>query len=255
MECLATRAEALIGKPCRLADTAGLALELVGLLWPVLGAAETVAATCRASLLLGAPGVVMSTAPADQVQEIATRLDAIWEAAQNDPAAGVVELPQPLLVSAIRSVPAELPAAVEPELEPAVEPEPLVDEVIEALVEPEPLLPVVITEQQWEPDPDELPAAWRNCAEPIEPPAPKKRRRTGPIPPGWWSAEDLADLLNVDSSSVCRWRRIGGLGADGTDWGKFGHVYAYSPELVADLEQGGIKNRLKLVAAGLSHCL
>jgi hypothetical protein len=128
LESLAEQAEALVGRNCRLTDTAGMALELVGLLWPVLGAAETVAATCRASLLLGAPGVLMATAPADQVQEIAARLDAIWQQAQNDPAAGVVELPPPVM-NEIKPVPYELAAAVEP---------PAVIEEIEALVEPEP---------------------------------------------------------------------------------------------------------------------
>jgi hypothetical protein len=266
LECLATRSEALIGKHCRLSDTAGLALELVGLLWPVLGAPETVAATCRASLLVGAPGMVAASSAADQLAEVHSRLDAIWEAAQEDPAAGVVELPPPLLVE-IKPVPYELAGKVEPEA--------LVDEVTEPAVEPEPepQLPVVITEQQWEadpePDPDELPEAWRSAdfgesclakdspfPPGVEPPAPKKRRsKPAPVPPGWWSSDDLADLLNVDSSSVSRWRRAGCLGVDGADWGKFGRVYAFSAELVADLEANGIKQRLQLVASGLSHCL
>jgi hypothetical protein len=245
LECLATRAEALIGRKCRLSETAGLALELVGLLWPVLGAPETVACCARASLLVGAPGVVAASSAADQLAEVHSRLDEIWQAAQEDPAAGVVELHPPLLVE-IKPVPYELGGEVKPE------PEPLVDEVIEALVEPEPepLLPVVITEQQWEPDPEPDPDPD------FEPPAPKPRRSgPEPLPPGWWSSDDLADLLNVDSSTVSRWRRAGCLGVDGTDWGKFGRIYAFSAELVADLEANGIKQRQQLVASGLSHCL
>ena len=55
-------------------------MELVGLLWPALGP-ETVAASARASVLLNMP-VLMATGPADQVQEIADRLDQIWQQAQ-----------------------------------------------------------------------------------------------------------------------------------------------------------------------------
>jgi len=255
LDCLATRAEALIGRKCRLSETAGLALELVGLLWPVLGAPETVACCARASLLVGAPGVVAASSAADQLAEVHSRLDEIWQAAQEDPAAGVVELHPPLLVE-IKPVPYELAGEViEPQVDEVIEP--LVDEV-----ELEPQLPVVITEQQWEPDPAELTEAWRS-AEPVEPIEPKveppapKPRRSGPepLPPGWWSSDDLADLLNVDSSTVSRWRRAGCLGVDGTDWGKFGRIYAFSAELVADLEANGIKQRQQLVASGLSHCL
>ena len=176
LESLAEQAEALIGRHCRLTDTAGMALELVGLMWPVLGSAETVAATCRASLLLGAPGVLMATAPADQVQEIAARLDAIWQQAQNDPAAGLVELPPPLL-SEIKPVPYELAAAVEP---------PAVIKVIEALVEPEP-----------EPEDDELPEAWQTQPEPIEPAV------------VWLRSDDLAAALGVSRTTVLVMARKG----------------------------------------------
>ena len=140
LECLATRSEALIGKHCRLSDTAGLALELVGLLWPVLGAPETVAATCRASLLVGAPGVVAASSAADQLAEVHSRLDEIWQAAQEDPAAGVVELHPPLLIE-VKPVPYELAGKVKPE------PEPDTNELPEAWqTEPQPPapLPVVI---------------------------------------------------------------------------------------------------------------
>ena len=179
LESLAEQAEALIGRNCRLTDTAGLALELVGLLWPVLGAAETVAATCRASLLLGAPGVLMATAPADQVQEIAARLDAIWQQAQGDPAAGVVELPPPVM-NEIKPVPYELAAAVEPAA------------VIKALVEPEP-------EPAPAEDPDELPEAWRS-AEPVE-----------PIEPAvvWLRSDDLSAALGVSRTTALVMARKG----------------------------------------------
>jgi hypothetical protein len=96
LESIATQAEALVGrKVVSMQASAELALELFGLIWPAYGP-ETVAATARASLLLNMP-VVMASTPADQLQEIAERLDAIWEAAQSDPAAAVVTVPAPLL--------------------------------------------------------------------------------------------------------------------------------------------------------------
>ena len=175
LESLAEQAEALIGRNCRLTDTAGLALELCGLLWPVIGAPETVAATCRASLLVGAPGIVAASSAADQLAEVHDRLDAIWEAARNDPSAGVVELPPPLL-SEIKPVPYELAAAVEP---PAV---------IEALVEPAP---------EPEPEDDELPEAWQAEPEPIEPAV------------VWLRSDDLAAALNVSRTTALVMARKG----------------------------------------------
>ena len=174
LECLATRAEALVGRKCSLQQTAEMALELVGLMWPVLGSAETVAATCRASLLVGAPGIVAASSASNQLTEVHDRLDAIWEAAQNDPAAGVVELPPPVM-NEIKPVPYELAAAVEP---------PAVIEVIEALVEPEP-------------EDDELPEAWQIEPEPIEPAV------------VWLRSDDLAAALGVSRTTVLVLNRRG----------------------------------------------
>ena len=171
LESLAEQAEALIGRDCSLYKTAGLALELVGLMWPVLGAAETVAATCRASLLVGAPGIVAASSAANQLAEVHERLDAIWEAAQSDPAAGRVELPPPVM-NEIKPVPYELAAAVEP---------PAVIKVIEALVEPEP-----------EPEDDELPEAWQ-----IEPAV------------VWLRSDDLAAALGVSRTTALVMARKG----------------------------------------------
>lgn len=188
LESLAERSEALIGKDCSLYKTAGLALELVGLMWPVIGSAETVAATCRASLLVGAPGIVAASSAANQLTEVHDRLDAIWEAAQNDPAAGRVELPPPVM-NEVKPVPVELAAAVEP---------PAVIEVIEALVEPEPE-PAV--EPEPEDDDDELPPAWQSEPEPV------------PIEDDpevvWLVAEELAAAMNVCRASVSKWNGKG----------------------------------------------
>ena len=60
-------------------------MELMGLLWQTIGSPETVAATCCASPLVGAPGVLMAASPADQLQEVAERVDGIWQQAQVDP--------------------------------------------------------------------------------------------------------------------------------------------------------------------------
>lgn len=187
LESLAEQAEALIGRDCTLSKTAAMALELVGLMWPVLGAAETVAATCRASLLVGAPGIVAASSAANQLAEVHERLDAIWEAAQKDPAAALVELPPPVM-NEVKPVPYELAAAAE-----AAEP-PAVIEVIEALV-PEELKPI---EDEPEPDPDELPAAWRT-----EPAVPEL---TGAV---WVSATELGIALGITQSRVDRYRRAG----------------------------------------------
>lgn len=200
LESLAEQAEALIGRNCSLSKTAAMALELVGVLWPVLGSAETVAATCRASLLVGAPGIVAASSAANQLAEVHERLDAIWEAAQNDPAAALVELPPPVM-NEVKPVPYELAAAVEPEPEPPA--------VIEALVEPEP-------EPAPAEDPDELPEAWRSAdfaemsdsdisAFPVgfEPPE--------PIEPAvvWLRSDDLAAELNTSRSNVAGWNSKG----------------------------------------------
>jgi hypothetical protein len=96
VEALAEAAEAQVGRRPSLQDQAQLAMWFCGLLWPALSA-ELVAGSCRASLLLGVPGVVLSSAPADQVQEIADRLDSIWQQAQHDPSAAVATVAPPLL--------------------------------------------------------------------------------------------------------------------------------------------------------------
>ena len=206
LECLATRSEALIGKHCRLADTAGLALELVGLLWPVLGAPETVAATCRASLLVGAPGVVAASSAADQLAEVHSRLDEIWQAAQEDPAAGAVELHPPLLIE-VKPVPYELAGKVKPE------PEALVDEVTDAAAEwanvehvphldPEPNVQHVEHLDSCT-DPNELPEAWQAEPEPIE-------REVV-----WLKSDELGAAIGVSQSEITHWQRRGLFDSEG----------------------------------------
>ena len=184
LESLAEQAEALIGRDCSLYKTAGLALELVGLMWPVLGAAETVAATCRASLLVGAPGIVAASSAADQLAEVHARLDEIWQQAQNDPAAGMVELPPPVM-NEVKPVPPELATAVEP---------PAVIEEIEALVEPAPEPEPAVEPED---DDDELPPAWQAEPEPIEPAV------------VWLRSDALAAALNVSRTTALVMARKG----------------------------------------------
>ena len=203
LESLAERSEALIGRKCGLSKTAEMALELCGLLWPVLGAAETVAATCRASLLVGAPGIVAASSAADQLAEVHARLDAIWQQAQGDPAAGLVELPPPVM-NEIKPVPYELAAAVEP----AAVIEAQVDEVIEPAVEPaaaewandqhaQHLDGITDTAPAPAEDPDELPPAWQAEPEPIEPAV------------VWLRSDDLAAALSTSRSNVAGWNGKG----------------------------------------------
>lgn len=211
LEDLASSAESFIGKDCSLQDTATLALELIGLLWPVIGAPETVAGSCRASLLVGPPGVILAAAPADQLAEIADRLDQIWLQAQQHPAAGVVELGAPLLHQIVAPRKPRTPRRPNPE----------------AL----------------EPDGDELPAAWLDSGD-----APQHEPSRTP-PPGWWPVADLAELLEVTRSTVCRRRSAGEMGARGSGWVKCGKSYYFSPESVAAAEAGESVQQLSALVA------
>lgn len=201
---LATKAESLVGQPCSLQDTATLALELVGLLWPVIGAPETIAATCRASMLVGPPGIVAASPGGDQLAEVHARLDQVWLEAQQHPGAGVVSLPQPVL------------SEVTPIPKPRTPRKPK-----RAALEPSPA----------DANGDELTEAWRDCAEP-QPPAP-----SGPMPPGsWWPAAELGELVGLTRSSICRRRRAGDFGREGSGWRKFGGTHYFAPEVVGRLE-------------------
>jgi hypothetical protein len=191
------------------------------------------------------------------------------------------------------------------DLEPDAEPAGVI-EVIEALVEL---------------DPDELPEAWRNCAEPvqqclevleppaplpvviappapaparqlrplaerlaprppspaaeqeripppelpphlqvIEPepaavplaaPAPAPRRRTAPAspPPGWFTAADVAELLDVEPCSVGRWRKEGRLGDEGTGWQQCGRGFYFAPDAVENIDRTRIPRGLDQLVA------
>lgn len=222
---LATKAESLVGQPCSLQDTATLALELVGLLWPVIGAPETIAATCRASMLVGPPGIVAASPGGDQLAEVHARLDQVWLEAQQHPGAGVVQLAPPMLQQVVPSPKPRTPRKPK-----------------RAALAPAPA------------DGDELPEAWRNCAEPQQhpvaalavieqqPPAP-----SWPVPPGsWWPAGELGELVGLTRSSICRRRRAGELGKEGTGWRKFGGTHFYAPEIVGRLETEKAANKKPL---------
>jgi hypothetical protein len=215
VESLAEQAEAMIGRKDVGVQAQGrLAVEFTGLLWPALSA-EVVAGSARASLLLGPPGVVLSSAPADQVQEIAERLDAIWAAAQTDPAAAVVEVPAVLL---------ELPPPDE------VRPR----KPRRRGPKPEPAAPAPAAD-----DPDELPAAWREPALPepvVEPVAPP--------PSSWLTTEEVVELLAVSRSTISSWRQSGRFGAEGEGYMRHGKGYWHAPEVVEQLEQGNMPPEL-----------
>jgi hypothetical protein len=231
---LASDAERLVGlKVVTLQRTAELGLAMVGLLWPGFSP-ETVAASCRASALLGVP-VVMSTAPADQCAEIAERLDAIYAAAQADPAAGLVEVPAPLLQQVRPPDPRLGRKRQRPEPEPEPEDRP---------AEPEQITQAVLVDDPVEPpapepapseDPDDLPAAWRDCATPAPAPAPEPPAPPTPaaeVPADWLLAADVAELLNISVVTVSRWRLDGHLGAEGQAWLPSGRSYAFEPNQI-----------------------
>jgi hypothetical protein len=201
VEALAEAAEAQVGRRPSLQDQAQLAMWFAGLLWPALSP-ELVAGSCRASLLLGAPGVVLSSAPADQVQEIAERLDRIWQQAQHDPSAAVATVAPPLL-----DLP---PTAPRRTGRPAKAQEP-------APAPPEPAAP----DPEPDPEPEAPPAA----------PAPE------PIPADWFTAADLAQLLEVSETTLSRWRKAGRCGEQGTDWRKCGRQFYFSPDAAEQLMQ------------------
>ena len=292
---LAAEAEQLVGKPVTLQRTAELGMQMAGLLWPGFSP-ETVAASCRASALLGVP-VVMSAAPADQVQEVAERLDAIYAAAQADPSAGLVELPPPMLQEVKAPVLKRGRKRLEPEDHP-VDPEPITQAV-------ETDHPVELPEPpEWEPedhpaelaespdpepapapseDPDDLPAAWRDCATPAPAPArplrplaeriaprpaepapepepepvalplaaPAPRRRPAPAParPGWFSAAEVGELLEVEPCTVARWRKEGRLGNEGTSWQQCGRGFYFCPDAVEDIDRTRIPSGLDQLVA------
>ena len=171
---LASRAEALVGRPCSLQDQARLACEAFGLLWPAMGP-ELVAGSARATLLLQVP-VVLNAAPADAVQEITERLDRIWQEAQDDPAqavadGGVLLLERPPCQPAPGRPPAPEPVYLVPEPE----------QVVEAVVEE-----VAVEVEEVEPQP--------------------------PAPDTWLSASEVCELLEISPSTLKNWRNDGKFG-------------------------------------------
>jgi hypothetical protein len=169
LEAIADQAEQLIGKPCSLQQTAEMSLELFGLTWAAFSP-EVVAETARASLVVGYPGVLAAGRPMDQCAEIAARLDAIWQQAQSDPAAGVVSVPAPLLQHVQKPQTRKRRSRSQAEPETELEPDP--DEPVEAL-EPEPADPVAL-----EPAADpELPPPWNAAPDPEPAPLPERPAR------------------------------------------------------------------------------
>lgn len=231
VEALAEQAEAMIGRTDVPLQAQGrLAIEFCGLMWPALSA-EVIAGSARASLLLGAPGVILSSAPADQCQEIASRLDAIWQQAQADPSAAVVEVHPPLV-----ELPPPPPAA------PAKIGRP------PKVREPEELQQVVALE----PAPADLStlsdAAFLALGEvglpvgepePVPSPEPQPPALTTP-PPGWLTTPEAAELLGVSIATISNWRHRGRFGAQGVGHIQIGRTCWHSPEAVEAIEAGEI---------------
>ena len=323
--CLASRAEALVGRRCEPQDAAALAVEWLGLCWPAVSP-ELIAGSCRASLVLG-ENVVVAPLPSDQLMEVHERLDEIWRAARDNPAAAVVEVRPPLLNAAPERAakvrrprkppepaapepaddPDELPASwlVEPDpapapapagplrppkqlrdravrmaRKPAPEPEPEPEaEALDVVVEPEvPVVPEALVLPAPAPDPAppvvpdgfasavelaaevgakptavgvwamrNLPPAdihrgagrrvWFKRAAVVGRYAPRPQRPTSELqvtepPPGWFSTGDCCELLEIESSSVGRWRKAGRFGPEGEGWVNCGKAFHYSPAAI-----------------------
>ena len=216
---------------------------MIGLLWPAIGP-ETVAASCRASLAVGPPGLLMAASGGDQWAEIHQRLDDIYAAAQADPSAAVVEMPmapmlqrvlpeshgcRPRRVRADRPVELPEPPDQAPE-DHQGEPEPIT-QTVEA---DHPVAPQYLPEWVSEDHPAELPEPLHQAPadhpsepEPAAPAAPATR-----VPPDWWSMVDAAELLGVHKATVLRWRMVGRLGRQGRDWMRSGRSFAISPALL-----------------------
>ena len=260
LEDLAADAELLVGRTVGLQQSAELALQCFGLLWPAMSV-ETIAASCRASALLGLP-VLLSTAPADQCAEVHQRLDAIYAAAQADPAALVVELQPPLMQQVKPPDPriGKKQRRAEPEPEPGdhqIELEPIT-QVVEADHPVE--LPQLA---EWEPDdhpvelaespdpvaddhpvepeppaPDPAPPAAVAAPAPAPEPAPAPPAPPTPaadVPAAWLLAADVGELLNISVVTVSRWRLDGRLGVEGIDWLRHGRTFAFAPGMIEQL--------------------
>ena len=198
-----------------------MALELVGLLWPAIGP-ETVAASCRASLAVGPPGLLMAASGGDQWSEIHSRLDQIFAAAQADPAAAVVELPSVMLQRVTPESHAGRPKRVrsQPQVDEPEIPEP---EPEDHPVEPEPITQAVEAVQQLN--------AWGFLDEPEPEPEPSPAPLP-PAPPDWFTATDAAELLGISKSTILRWCKQGRLGAAGENWLPAGRTFKVDPQIL-----------------------
>lgn len=212
MTDLAERAESMVGRPCTLQDQAQLAVHWLGLCWSGMSP-ETIAASCRASLLLGT-NVVMATDPASQLAEVAERLDAVWEAAQADPSAALLEVAPPLLDLPPRDRPPEpLPVAEVPEPAP-MEPQPMVEATRQSVAD------------AWGLDMQPKPVV-----EPLDSAA-------------GLTAHEVAELLGTTRSTVGHWRDKGRFGAEGIGWCRVGNRFRYSVAAVEQLEAGNMPKGL-----------
>ena len=260
VEDLAQRSEALIGRrQITLQQTAELGLEMIGLIWPAIGP-ETVAASCRASLAVGPPGLLMAASGGDQWAEIHQRLDDIFAAAQADPSVALVEMPSPLLQRVIpeshagrprrvraqhqvdepglitESVEADHPVELaEPPDQVAADHPVELEPITQAEPEDHPVAPQYLPEWVSEDHPAELPEPLHQAPadHPSEPElSPPPAAPATRVPPDWWSMVDAAELLGVHKATVLRWRMVGRLGQQGRDWMRSGRSFAISPALL-----------------------
>jgi hypothetical protein len=202
----------MIGRPGTLQESCTLALRWVGLAWPCMSA-EVIAASCRASLQLGEPpGVVVGLPLADQLQEIAERLDSIYEAAQADHSALAVEVRAPVLLAAPGVLPEPEPPKPRKPRRRAGDPDPVevAADVPEALDQPDALEL---------PEPEALPQAQQPDALEAAPADPEPQVVEG-MPPGWCDAVELAAAAGLGGvTAITSAKRMARL-VEGLHWRK-----------------------------------
>ncbi len=234
LEQLAARAEKLEHReePASLPELVALAEEGFRYLFLAMSPA-VIARSCRLSARLHVP--VLAVPQLDQQVDLTHQVRwRVHDQTADVPApAEPAPAPCPPGLQELADVPAPAPAPVaERQLRPAAErmaarpaapprPEP---ERVEAPPLPAHLIP---------PAPEPKPA-------PLPRPVSVRRYPAASKPPGWFSGQEVQELFDVCTSTVCKWRNLGRLGEQGTGWQRCGKSYYYNPLAVEQLEAGNI---------------
>ncbi len=227
---LAARAEALEQReePATLPELVALAEEAFRYLFLAMSPA-VVARSCRLSARLHVP--VLSVPQLDQQVDLTQQTRWRVHGQTHDVPAAAEPAPAlcPPELEELDDVPAASPAPVaERQLRPRAErmaarpaaAPPAAPKRVEA-----PELPDHLTPTDPKPEPEAKPRPSHARRHPASPPA------------GWFSAQDVADLIDVTPSSIAKWRAAGRMGTEGTGWLRCGKSFYYAPDVVEQLEQ------------------